>query len=124
MKIRNTLTATLLMSLLALTSCGGKQGEAQNHLRQHLKDPDSLEVLESSEKKLDEHVCFKIKYKAKNKNGACGLYQAYPCKKMKKFGKNYKTSYKVQTKWGLNYIYYRYGSPVNAWNFWQKHHWY
>ncbi|MER5930801.1 lytic transglycosylase domain-containing protein, partial [Streptomyces sp. NPDC012888] len=26
--------------------------------------------------------------------------------------------------WGLNYMNERYGSPVEAWNFWQANHWY
>ncbi|MFD0356536.1 lytic transglycosylase domain-containing protein, partial [Streptomyces sp. NPDC127110] len=27
-------------------------------------------------------------------------------------------------KWGLDYMNERYGSPVEAWNFWQANHWY
>lgn len=43
--------------------------------------------------------------KAKNKrSGACGIPQATPCKKMKKYGKDYKTNCKVQIRWGLDYI--------------------
>ena len=64
-------------------------------------------------------------YKAVNKkSGACGLFQALPCRKMRSAGKNYRKSYKVQVKWGLKYIKNRYGTPSNAWRFWQKHHWY
>lgn len=64
-------------------------------------------------------------YKSVNKySGACGLFQAYPCNKMKKYGKDYKTNYKVQVKWGLNYIKKRYKTPKKAWNFWLSHHWY
>ena len=64
-------------------------------------------------------------YKSVNKySKACGLFQAYPCSKMKKYGKDYKTNYKTQVKFGLAYIKSRYKNPVNAWNFWKKHHWY
>jgi endonuclease/exonuclease/phosphatase family metal-dependent hydrolase len=39
-------------------------------------------------------------------------------------GTSYMTDPKSQIQWGLNYIKGRYGSPANAWNFWQKNHWY
>ena len=57
-------------------------------------------------------------------SGACGLFQTYPCNKMRKYGRNYRTNYKVQVKWGTAYIKERYGSPKNAWNFWLKNKWY
>jgi len=64
-------------------------------------------------------------YKSVNKrSGACGLFQAYPCNKMKYYGKDYRTNYKTQVKWGLNYIKKRYKTPSKAWKFWLKHHWY
>ena len=64
-------------------------------------------------------------YKAKNKrSGACGIPQAYPCSKMKKFGKDYKTNCKTQIKWGLWYIKKRYKNPTNAWKHFQKKRWY
>jgi len=63
-------------------------------------------------------------YSVNKKSGACGLFQAYKCSKMKSYGSDYKTNYKVQANWGLDYIKARYGSPSNAWVFWQKHHWY
>lgn len=63
-------------------------------------------------------------YAVNKKSGACGLFQSYPCSKMAKYGKDYRTNYKVQVSWGMNYIKARYGTPSNAWNFWQKHHWY
>lgn len=58
------------------------------------------------------------------KSGACGLFQAYKCSKMASYGKDYRTNYKVQANWGLDYIKARYGSPSKAWSFWQSHHWY
>lgn len=63
--------------------------------------------------------------KAVNKrSGACGIPQANPCKKMKKYGADYKTNCKVQIKWGLVYIKNRYKTPTKAWKFFQKKHWY
>lgn len=63
--------------------------------------------------------------KAVNKySGACGIPQANPCKKMKKYGTDYKTNCKVQIKWGLVYIKQRYKTPTKAWQFFQKKHWY
>lgn len=58
------------------------------------------------------------------KSGSCGLFQAYPCSKMAKYGKDYRTNYKTQMKFGFEYIKARYGNPQSAWAFWQKHHWY
>lgn len=53
-------------------------------------------------------------------SGACGLFQALPCKKMKcELG-----DVTCQIKWGLSYIKSRYGTPSKAWEFWQEHHWY
>lgn len=57
-------------------------------------------------------------------SGACGLFQALPCSKMASVGSDYRTNYKTQTIWGLQYIKNRYGTPAKAWTFWQKHHWY
>ena len=63
--------------------------------------------------------------KAVNKrSGACGIPQANPCKKMKKYGTDYKTNCKVQIRWGLVYIKSRYKTPTRAWQFFQKKHWY
>lgn len=63
--------------------------------------------------------------KARNKrSGACGIPQAYPCSKMKKYGKDYKTNCKVQINWGLDYIKKRYKTPTRAWKHFQKKRWY
>lgn len=63
--------------------------------------------------------------KARNKrSGACGIPQALPCSKMKKYGKDYKTNCKVQINWGLNYIKKRYKTPTSAWKHFKKKHWY
>ena len=58
------------------------------------------------------------------KSGSCGLFQAYPCSKMAKYGSDYRTNWKVQMKFGFEYIKARYVNPQSAWAFWQKNHWY
>lgn len=57
-------------------------------------------------------------------SGAAGLFQALPASKMASEGSDYMTNYKTQVKWGLKYIKNRYGTPSNAWAFWQQHKWY
>lgn len=58
------------------------------------------------------------------KSGACGIPQSLPCRKMKSAGADYRTNYKTQIRWGLNYIKARYGSPANAWGHSQRKGWY
>ncbi|MER5429849.1 transglycosylase SLT domain-containing protein [Streptomyces sp. NPDC002588] len=59
-------------------------------------------------------------YKAVNpSSGAYGLVQAYPGSKMSSVGADWQTNPATQIKWGLNYMNDRYGSPCDAWNFWQ-----
>ena len=62
-------------------------------------------------------------YAVNKKSGACGIPQANPCSKATK-GTNYKTNWKTQVKWGLNYIKKRYGSPSGAWEQSQRIGWY
>lgn len=57
-------------------------------------------------------------------SGACGVPQSLPCSKMKSEGADYRTNYKTQVRWGLNYIKARYGSPANAWGHSQRKGWY
>ncbi|MET7284776.1 transglycosylase SLT domain-containing protein [Streptomyces sp. NPDC005573] len=57
-------------------------------------------------------------------SGAYGLVQALPGSKMSSVGSDWKTNPATQIKWGLNYMNSRYGSPVQAWNFWQANGWY
>ncbi|MEU2482954.1 transglycosylase SLT domain-containing protein [Streptomyces sp. NPDC013130] len=64
-------------------------------------------------------------YTATNSSsGAYGLVQALPASKMSSAGSDWKTNPATQIKWGLDYMNERYGSPVEAWNFWQANHWY
>ncbi len=64
-------------------------------------------------------------YKAVNpSSGAYGLFQALPGSKMSSVGADWQTNPATQIKWGLNYMNDRYGSPCDAWNFWQANRWY
>ncbi|MFF9085182.1 transglycosylase SLT domain-containing protein [Streptomyces sp. NPDC014991] len=57
-------------------------------------------------------------------SGAYGLVQALPASKMSSAGADWKTNPATQIKWGLDYMNSRYGSPAQAWNFWQANGWY
>ncbi|WP_234390142.1 transglycosylase SLT domain-containing protein [Streptomyces sp. MMG1533] len=64
-------------------------------------------------------------YQAVNaSSGAYGLFQALPGSKMSSVGDDWRTNPATQIKWGLNYMDSRYGSPCEAWSFWQANHWY
>ena len=55
-------------------------------------------------------------------SGAYGLVQALPGSKMASAGADWQTNPATQIKWGLNYMNSRYGSPCDAWSFWQVNH--
>ena len=55
-------------------------------------------------------------------SGAYGLMQALPGKKYASAGSDWQTNPATQIKWGLNYMNSAYGSPCQAWAFWQTHH--
>lgn len=64
-------------------------------------------------------------YRAVNaSSGAYGLFQALPGSKMASVGADWQTNPATQIKWGLNYMNSRYGSPCEAWSFWQANSWY
>ncbi|WP_328423974.1 MULTISPECIES: transglycosylase SLT domain-containing protein [unclassified Streptomyces] len=64
-------------------------------------------------------------YRAVNaSSGAYGLFQALPGSKMSSVGSDWQTNPATQIKWGLNYMNDRYGSPCDAWSFWQANNWY
>ena len=55
-------------------------------------------------------------------SGACGIPQAYPCKKIQQSeGSN---DWKAQIRWGLKYINGRYKNPCGAWNHFKNKRWY
>lgn len=57
-------------------------------------------------------------------SGAYGLFQALPASKMSSAGSDWQTNPATQIKWGLQYMDGRYGSPCEAWTFWQANHYY
>jgi hypothetical protein len=59
-------------------------------------------------------------YRAVNaSSGAYGLVQALPGSKMSSAGADWQTNPATQIKWGLSYMNERYGSPCDAWSYWQ-----
>ncbi len=63
-------------------------------------------------------------YLAENASGAFGIPQALPGSKMASAGADWATNPATQIRWGLGYIKSVYGTPCNAWAFWQGHSWY
>ncbi len=61
---------------------------------------------------------------AENASGAYGIPQALPGDKMAAYGSDWQTNPSTQIKWGLSYIAGRYGTPCDAWSFWQSNGWY
>ncbi|MDH6699098.1 lytic transglycosylase domain-containing protein [Streptomyces griseoviridis] len=57
-------------------------------------------------------------------SGAYGLFQALPASKYSSAGSDWQTNPATQIKWGLSYMDGRYGSPCDAWSFWQANNWY
>lgn len=64
-------------------------------------------------------------YVAENpSSGSYGIPQSLPADKMGSIAPDWRTNAVTQIKWGLGYIKEPYGSPCEAWNFWQEHNWY
>ncbi|MBU6389730.1 lytic transglycosylase domain-containing protein, partial [Patescibacteria group bacterium] len=61
---------------------------------------------------------------AEQSTGAYGLGQALPPEKMAAYGEDWQENPETQIRWMLDYIAARYGSPSQAWDFWQAHRWY
>lgn len=62
---------------------------------------------------------------AENKSsGAYGIPQALPGSKMASAGDDWQTNPATQITWGLGYIANRYGTPCDAWAFFQARNWY
>lgn len=57
-------------------------------------------------------------------SGAYGIPQALPGDKMASVASDWRTNAATQIKWGLGYIKDRYGTPSDAWAFWQANGWY
>ena len=64
-------------------------------------------------------------YAAENpSSGAYGIPQSLPANKMASVASDWHDNAVTQIKWGLGYIKERYGSPCQAWAWWQKYNWY
>ncbi|GAA5177356.1 hypothetical protein GCM10023322_01860 [Rugosimonospora acidiphila] len=57
-------------------------------------------------------------------SGAYGIPQALPGDKMASVASDWQTDAATQIKWGLGYIKDQYGTPSDAWAFWQANGWY
>lgn len=57
-------------------------------------------------------------------SGAYGIPQALPGSKMAAAGSDWRTNAATQIRWGLSYIKEVYGTPTQAWEFWQANYWY
>jgi hypothetical protein len=64
------------------------------------------------------------RWNAQNASGAYGIPQALPGSKMASAGADWQTNPATQIRWGLGYIKSVYGTPCNAWAFWQGHNYY
>ena len=64
------------------------------------------------------------RWNAQNASGAYGIPQALPGSKMATAGADWQTNPATQIRWGLGYIKSTYGTPCNAWAFWQGHNYY
>jgi hypothetical protein len=57
-------------------------------------------------------------------SGAYGVVQSLPAEKMASSGADYRTNYRTQINWGLDYVKERYGSPCGALDFHLANNWY
>lgn len=57
-------------------------------------------------------------------SGAYGIPQALPGSKMSWAGEDWRTNPRTQIRWMIHYVNSRYGSPCDAWVYWQQWHWY
>lgn len=62
---------------------------------------------------------------AENKSsGAYGIPQALPGSKMQTVGDDWRTNFKTQITWGIQYVKSRYGTPCGAWDHFGRKGWY
>jgi hypothetical protein len=65
------------------------------------------------------------RWNATNKSsGAYGIPQSLPASKMAKAGADWRTNPETQVRWGIGYIYGRYGSPCAALVHSDEYNWY
>ncbi|MFG2296899.1 transglycosylase SLT domain-containing protein [Streptomyces sp. NPDC048603] len=107
-------------SVLAAVPAQAAPTSAKAIAQQMIKDPAQFAAFS----KIVEHESGWNPTATNASSGAYGLVQALPGSKMASAGADWKTNPATQIKWGLDYMNSRYGSPVDAWNFWQNNHWY
>jgi uncharacterized protein YabE (DUF348 family) len=111
---------TMLAPTAAAPSPGTAQAIARNLIGQYGwgdSQFDCLVVLWNSESSWNVHA-------SNPSTGAYGIPQALPGDKMSTAGPDWQNNATTQITWGLGYINERYGSPCNAWSYWQANGWY
>ncbi|BCW65737.1 hypothetical protein NicSoilB4_05000 [Arthrobacter sp. NicSoilB4] len=105
---------------VAIDDPAGAQAYAASQLGSHGWAADQMQCLNKLWTKESDW-----KTTATNKSsGAYGVVQSLPAEKMASAGADYRTNYRTQINWGLNYVKERYGSPCGALNFHYAHNWY
>ncbi|WP_181798963.1 lytic transglycosylase domain-containing protein, partial [Streptomyces sp. WELS2] len=124
-KVLTTAAVAAATAGMALTAAPAHAAPAQASSAQaiaHQMIPDAAQFNAFS--KIVSHESGWNPHATNSSSGAYGLVQALPASKMASAGGDWKTNPATQIKWGLNYMNSRYGSPVQAWNFWQANGWY
>ncbi|MFJ3716337.1 transglycosylase SLT domain-containing protein [Streptomyces sp. NPDC090057] len=114
--------ATAGMALSAAPAQAATDSAATAQTIAHRMIPDAAQYNAFS--KIVEHESGWNPSATNSSSGAYGLVQALPGAKMASAGSDWKTNPATQIKWGLDYMNSRYGSPVEAWSFWQANGWY
>ncbi|WP_443067780.1 transglycosylase SLT domain-containing protein [Streptomyces sp. NBC_01351] len=122
---KKTLAGTVLAlgvagSMLAAVPAQAAPMSAKAIAQQMIKDPAQFAAFD----RIVKHESGWDYQATNSSSGAYGLMQALPASKMSSAGTDWKTNPATQIKWGLDYMNERYGSPVEAWNFWSANHWY
>lgn len=104
----------------ALNDPAGAQAYAASQLASYGWAPDQMQCLKTLWTKESEWTTT-----ATNpSSGAYGIVQSLPAEKMATAGADYRTNYRTQINWGLNYIQERYQSPCGALDFHYANNWY
>ncbi|MFB7515328.1 transglycosylase SLT domain-containing protein [Streptomyces sp. NPDC056144] len=121
---KRSLAATAAVLLGATGVALGTSGSASAASPQELARKIVPASQYSSFSKIVEHESGWNPAATNSSSGAYGLVQALPGSKMSSAGADWKTNPATQIKWGLDYMNERYGSPNDAWAFWQANGWY
>ncbi|WP_461189118.1 aggregation-promoting factor C-terminal-like domain-containing protein [Arthrobacter sp. Z4-13] len=106
--------------VVAVNDPAGAQAYAAGQLAKYGWAPDQMQCLKTLWTKESDWTTT-----ATNpSSGAYGIVQSLPAEKMASAGADYRTNYRTQINWGLNYIQERYQSPCGALNFHLSNNWY